>query len=157
MNDNEPWFIGQRAELLAAVTFTRLPGVMVRQQPAESGLDLLVTLPADRGGRVFGVEVMGARHRDSYFTPDGHMHAEVVQRVEKQAGDSPFPVGIAVFDVSDDSGFFGWLLAPTESDAGDPKLERRQSVVVMPITTGELNRIVHDVNHWYDLRTVPAV
>lgn len=154
MSESEPWFLGQRAELLAMVTFTGLPGVTVQQQNADAGIDMLVSIPAERGGRVFGVEVKGAKSRDAYVTANGQVRHRVVDQLHRSAGDSPFPVGLAVFDMSDDSGYFGWLLAPGVTDDGEPKLERRESVAVTPITNEELRRIVEDVRRWYDSRVV---
>ena len=154
MTKTEPWFLSERAEMLAQVAFTRHPGISLHSRTEDSGLDFLVSLPSKQGGRVFGVQVKGARRRETYVTPKLHLRAGLVEQVDQIAGDSPFPIGIAVFDMSDDAGYFGWLLAPTVSDSGIPSLEHRNRITVTPLTPEELGRIIAEVDHWYDSRAV---
>lgn len=152
MNRPEPWFLAQRAELLAIVTLTRVPGLTVQRQTMDHGVDLLAFIPGERWGRVFGVEVKAGTKRDAYITGDGKIRDVIVKNLDRLAGDSPFPVGVLFFDMSDDSGYFGWLLAPSTTESGEPRLERHLTVPVNEVSDEYLHKIVQDVTRWYEAR-----
>jgi hypothetical protein len=143
-------FIGERAEMMAMLALTNVPGVAVRRQNNEdSGVDLLVSVSADRPSRVFGVQVRGATKVATYLAPNGFVKPELIENLKRNAADFPFPLCLFFFDMSDDSGYFGWLLAPGMAPG---ELVLRDEVAVARISDETINAAINEVDRWYDNR-----
>lgn len=147
--NTEPWFIVERAEMMAVLALTRLPEVIVRRQSEGYGSALLVSVSSQRSARVFGVLVKGATKSTSCVTPQGLVRSDVADKLKSAAGDSPFPIGLLYFDMTDDSGYFGWLFEPGKLPG---ELVRRDEIEVMPINDDVIRHVVEQVDRWYDSR-----
>jgi hypothetical protein len=149
MESREPWYLQERAEALAMVAFTRLPGVSV-EQPKFGDLNLLVTLPSRLGGRVFGLEVKGVLGIQATLSQNHLAPQQWVNDFDSSIGEAPFPIGLLVFDMANDCGYFGWYLEPSAH-----AVRRRAEVELRLLDDALLHEIVGRVEQWYDAR-VPA-
>lgn len=134
---------------MAMLALTRVPGVTVRRQNEDDGTDLLVSLSEVRKSRVFGVLVKGATTTAPYLSAQNLVKPNLIETLQQLAADSPFPIGLLFFDMTDDSGYFGWLVAPGEA-AGELVLANQ--VEVVKINDSVIQTIVNDVDRWYDSR-----
>lgn len=154
MQTHEPWYLGERAEHLAMVLLTSFDGVRVERLTAGKGIDLLVSVASPvGGGRVFGVEVKGVRRLSAIADQNGRVRESCVEQLAKIAGDSPYPVGLLAFDMSDDSAYFGWYLAPAfEHDGHRASVVPTDEIRLQQIRPDDVQTLAAEVSDWYDAR-----
>lgn len=152
MERTEPWYLAERAEHLAIVALTRLPNVSVSRQEQDDGIDLLVTIsPATSGGRLFGVEVKGVKELRDAVDREYCVRKDYYKQLQRLAGDASIPVGLLIFEMLDDKGFFGWFLEPfVPANEGTPEVRLAEDLRVEELTTSKLEEIIRCVNDWYD-------
>lgn len=149
MSARQPWYLTKRAEALAVVHLTRRDDLRVERNVFDYGPELLVSILRDgeMTGRQFGVSLKG---RVSGARPPRVDKASLKSERERYR-DVPFPVCLFIFLMEDDSGFYRWIVEPSVHD-GEPRLDRGTRLSFEALTVDALNRIVDDVNDWYDAR-----
>ena len=155
MNEQQPWYVEQRALALALMYLTRRNDLIVRQEhPPDHGIDLIVELvDNDRPTRrVFGVQL---KARTS-ITADEIATEAFVSKLHSQQWleELPFPVCLFIFSVRDSVGFYKWLTQPVITSDGAPKLRLNVTGEFAKLDTAGLGTIVTEVNQWYDALTV---
>jgi hypothetical protein len=149
MDKTKPWYLTERAEILAMVMLTRLPNLVPWRPADDSGVDLFVSTSKNRGGRVFGLVIKAETTFEAQVAPDQRVLPAVLAELEQDAADTPFPTGILILDMSDDSGYFGWYIAPGPMPG---ELQRKEAIEVVKVNDELLQAIADEVDGWYDAR-----
>ena len=154
MGKVEPWYLGERAAQLAILMLTRIPDVSVDRDERGIGLDLLVRIGGPgSGGRIFGAEAKGIRKIADAVGRENKVRAHYRDELEQLAGDAPFPVALLIFDMSDDTGYFGWFMEPVvPRGEGAPEVRPVHELKVEELTNTKLREVIASVTEWYDAR-----
>src|SRR5437867_2958167 len=113
MDSKRPWYYADRAEQLATVMLTRHPRLTVDRPAKNYGFDLLVTLLNNGLAELmFGVEVKADLKKSALLDPELVVRKAVSKRITARAAVLTFPIAIMLFDMSDDTGYLGWILQP---------------------------------------------
>src|SRR6266498_4810286 len=142
MSSSQPWYVAERAEVLAKVFLTRRGDVRVTSAASDRGFDLQVELLKDGAptGRVFGVEIKAQvesrTDKEIRLRPQVRLNAEV------------FPVCLFFFTMEDDRGYWDWLSMPVLTSDERPRLEKPRVVDLRPLTTASIDEVVDSVNRW---------
>jgi len=142
--------IRERASALATVYLTRRPDLTIREEIADIGIDLLVSLhPEEKEGvRQFGVEFRGAVSAVAVH------HANAVLRPSMQRmlryGPFPFPVVLFFFTMANDEGWYTWAAEPVIAADGSPELRQHGEADCRPLDDEAVDKIVDQVDRWYD-------
>lgn len=155
-----------RAKALLTVHLTARDDLAVEEVANASGYDFIIRIIKDGSltNRMFAAEVK-ASVRDADL-PRVQLPAQQLLYYK----DIPFPVCLFFFLMSNDRGYYRWLVEPTVS-SGQPGLsfhvdeqalgsKGRQFITFRPEEFSELNlesleRVVNSVNAWYDARSSP--
>ena len=150
-------YVAKRAELLANLVLTRQKGVDVFrfQEPHESGLHLLATLPSIGGAQTglpvlpkIGVEVLGTDEPlDS--DDDATAYARRHWKDRRGKGFSLTPIVLFLFSMEGDKGYFGWIMEPRVSKGREPTLTRVLLPVMTKITKTSAEVIFRESEAWY--------
>lgn len=155
MNEQQPWYVEQRAVALALMYLTRRNDLLVRQeQDTDYGIDLIVEMvDHDRPTRrVFGIQL---KARTSITAEEAATETFVSEPLNQQwLEELPFPVCLFVFSVKDSVGFYKWLTQPVLTSDGAPKLRLNVAGEFKKLDTQMLGAIVIEVNQWYDALTI---
>jgi hypothetical protein len=143
-------FIAERVRALAVVYLTRREDLIVREEPADVGIDLLVTLNLEEkeGLRQFGVEVRGdwsaatASQANQVLRP-------VMQGIMRY-GPFPFPVALFFFTMENNEGWYAWAAEPVVSEDGSYELRQHGDASCHPLNDQAIDDIVAAVDRWYD-------
>jgi hypothetical protein len=150
MNKRDPWFIAERAEHLAVMVLTRAAGAVVAHAPFDAGIDLLVSTNATSSSGVFGVEVKGAMDHRRFLKRDNTVRKNLYRRLVSLAKDAPFPVGVLVMGMADDTCLFGWVLEPQIPDRGPPRLRINESVYLVDASSEHMSGVFRLVDAWFE-------
>ena len=152
-----------RAKALFTISLTARDDLAVEEVTADSGYDFIIRIVKDGSvtNRMFAAELKAAV---------GEAGLSEIRFPAQQLAfykDIPFPVCLFFFSVSNDKGYYRWLVEPTLS-YGKPGLAFRvdehdlnaknSSYVTFPsqelieMNADNLERIVDNVNDWYDQR-----
>jgi hypothetical protein len=143
-------FIAERVRALGVVYLTRRTDLTVIEEPADTGLDLLVTLNVEdkEGRRQFGVELRGTW---GAVTAD---HADEVLRPSLQSmlryGPFAFPVVLFFFTMENNEGWYTWVVEPIVTSADGFGLVHHGTAASRKLNTLALDDIVEAVDRWYD-------
>ena len=144
----------RRAGALAIVILTRRDDVGIERNAFGYGPDLLVSLRKDGAftGRQFGIELktrmQGAR--------PPRVDRASLRRERERYRDLPFPVCSFLFFMEDDGGYWRWIVEPRVED-GAARLEVGSRLTFEELTDAAVDRLVREVNAWYDARaSAPA-
>lgn len=150
-----------RAKALLTISLTSRDDLLISELDDDFGYDFLVRIIKDGfpSSRMFGIELKAtARVTDEY---DISLDRQNVSRYK----DIPFPVCLFFYYMSDDKGYYKWLVEPFISFDGKSELRlalkdnessmRHIRIAKQELT--ELNRdtlekLVNTVNSWYDAR-----
>jgi hypothetical protein len=150
MKQNLEYFIGERAEHLAIVYFTRSQNLAIeRMTGRDCGIDLLVTVLQDKlpTGRIFGVQVKG---RDNAFS-DIEQAASITLNPSElhYLKDLPFPVCVLVFTMDDDRGYCRWIghLNPNRNPNTEDQSQWRC------LNEYPVEQLISDINVWYNQKS----
>ena len=166
MNNINTRLIGRRANALLTVNLTARNDLAVEEVENASGYDFIIRIIKDGflTNRMFAAEVKASvRDADLPTVP-------FPARQLLYYKDIPFPVCLFFFLMSNDQGYYRWLVEPTVS-SGQPELSfrvneqalgsgGRQFIMLRPEEFSELNAeslegVVNCVNTWYDARSSP--
>lgn len=151
MANQQPWYVGQRAEHLAVMFFTRLQNVSITPVAQEYAVDFLVNIGGGMAaGRIFGVAVKGSKHMRSLAHSDGLLLRPVFRDLRRLVRDYTFPIGILAVDVSTAAARFGWVLAPTITPFGTARLQLQEDVNTAVVSNETLSEAVKEVSAWYN-------
>ena len=142
-------FIDERAEHLAVMHLTRRQDLGVERMAADYSLDMLVAILQDKRstGRVFGVQVKG---RDRALKTMQELSLSVSEKEINTAQESPFPVYVFLFTMSNDQGYYRCFRYPqTDSDKASGLVQQDQWHI---LNEDSLEQIINDVNAWYDAK-----
>lgn len=122
---------------------------VVHQSSAAAGLDILVAVLHDGriSGRLFGVVLAG---RNTASRPP-RLDAKMIAHERATYAESTFPICMLAFSVNSENGWFLWIVEP-QSCEGDAALELSSRIHFEPTTSELLDRVIDEVNHWYDAR-----
>lgn len=154
MEKNQLWYVAKRAESMAIMMLTRLSNVHVQQFERDYGLDLLVSIGTKSFGRVFGIEVKGTINISSFISRNGTLKKRVLKQIRSMVVEYPFPIGIFVFDMNEDNGYFSWITAPIVTATGSAVTTIQDPVSLVPLKTEMIEQIIKQVNNWYDNRQI---
>jgi len=146
----KPWFLTERAEHLAIVVLTRSPKITMNslRLGTDMDIDLIVKLDQETSSqRKLGVVTRGVRkYRD--------IHKELIldkKRYQKIQQELKFPVGVLIFDMTDDDqGYWGWLLKPSLPQTKEPQLEPTEILPLEPFDRQKLEEMLQLVTNWYE-------
>lgn len=161
MEDEKVWYLGERAEQLAAIYLTRRDDITITEQPnPDTGVDLLVSLTSGgkQTGRVFGVEVKALRSMSQVrrTSPDADEY-RLGLKIVSPPKEMPFPLCLFVFVMETDDGFYRWLKQPVSGPNVQPNLFLNSENVFRILDSAAVNDIIGEVHKWYDRRMkIPA-
>jgi len=153
----------QRAAALLTVRFTTRDDIAF-YSIEDSGFDFIVTL-AKNGqttARMFAIQLK-AMSSSKADKPSVSIRANELSRYQ----DIAFPLCLVTFLMSTDKGYFTWLVEPTYSSLGQPRLStaypgdlevtKRENIAIGPdkfteLTNESLDGLIAAVNKWYDAR-----
>lgn len=126
---NQPWFVVERADALAALYLTRRSDVEVipvSRYVRQPGYDFLVriTRPNLSNAALFAVETKGFRS----FPRNGSAQLELDFALSEIQG-SELPICIFVFDVTTEEGRYRWLYEPVLNGQKAPYLRLNDEFV----------------------------
>jgi hypothetical protein len=151
-----------RAKALLTISLTERDDLRIEDVRDDSGCDFLVyqTKNGRTTSRVFGV-LLRATIRET--TPAG---VPVTRQLLEDWEESPFPICLVFFYMTDDRGYFRWLVEPVVSPAGEPDLKitvasesANGPSILLPSSSfvelkqASLNQLVSSVEAWYDARS----
>lgn len=151
MSAPQPWYVGLRARSYAVLWLTRRDDLrVVYQSSAASGVDMLVTVLRDGhfSGRQFGV-VLAARRTGSAAP---RIDAKTIAHERATYADATFPICMLAFSANNESGWFRWIMEPEVCD-GEARLELSSQISFESTTDELLDRVIDEVNQWYDARS----
>jgi hypothetical protein len=148
--EEQPWYYEERAQSLALMYLTRRKDLVIKKQQDDYGLDFLVTILHNEAytGRIFGIEVVSAL--------DLSKVTRFTKYQEALYNDIPFPICLFFFSMSDDKAYYRWIKKPVTEAKNWPYLELSQSQTLVSLTNRELERIINEVNMWYEKRNAIA-
>jgi len=150
MSAPEPWYVALHARSLAVLWLTERNDLrVVYQGSAAAGLDMLVAVLRDGriSGRLFGVVLSG---RGSASRPP-RLGSKMIAHERATYSEATFPICTLAFPVDSDGGWFRWVVEPQSSD-DDAALELSSRIHFEPTTSELLDRVIDEVNQWYDAR-----
>lgn len=120
MNENDTWYLSQRAELLAVLHLTRRSDLVVSRPADDLGLDLLVSVikNGQYTGRMFGVVVKASVHAVRRHGEKGEYRVQLSARLMASFWDVPFPVCLFFFIMQNDAAYYVWLKEPSPAGWG---------------------------------------
>lgn len=148
-DDETPWFVEQRALHLAMLHLTRNPHVRLEQEVTfgRAKVDLLVTLG---DGAQLAIEALGVMSGDREpGAPPANVVAAKTDQLQALARATPLPMGLLVYDVQTDDGWFGWVAEPMRDADG---LHAVESIGFEPFTDVRREQILDEVSAWYARR-----
>lgn len=155
MKARDDWFVEQRGVALAVLFLSRRSDLLITEYGENDyGVDLLVNISRDGEftGRMFGVVIKASRFLQAKpLNGNGEFGVDVATRSFWQ--DLPLPLCLFALSMENDEGYYRWLLAPTIGLDGEPRLTINQGGVFRKITREELDKLVEQVNRWYDKRS----
>jgi len=148
MTKTQPWYVTQRAEALAMMHLTRRDDLVVRQSAADQ--DLLVQLRENGAvtGRMFGVQIKAVESGEAVVRKQRAAVREVLAHQNDLLRDVPFPVCMLFFTLDSDTGYYAWVVEPSDDPAG-LRLVRADGCEFHDLDEQGLDRIVEDVEEWY--------
>lgn len=160
MKGNNTAFTKLRAEELAIVYLTRRNDLVVKMEGPKFFPDLLVSLSKEGNytGRMFGVIVKAeTEHKPDQPSTTKQAKSLLRKAETEQLIDIPFPVCLFVFRMDTDEGLYKWVRKPVFSEDGAPQLIIDQTTPLEKLDNDSINRIVQEINHWYEARVkIPA-
>jgi hypothetical protein len=152
MSVPQPWYVGLRARSYAVLWLTQRDDLrVVYQSSPASGVDMLVTVLREGhfSGRQFGVVL--APRRAGVAPP--RLDARTVAHERATYAEATFPVCMLAFSANSENGWFRWIVAPEVRGDGDADLELSTQIHFEATTEELLDRVVDEVNQWYDARS----
>lgn len=160
MKGKDTAFTELRAAQLAIVYLTRRGDLIVEAENRNFFPDLLVSLLRESNytRRMFGVIVKAEIHHKPDQPWTTKQAKSLLREAEnEQLIDIPFPVCLFVFRMDTDEGFYKWVRKPVFSEDGSPQLMIDQTTPLEKLDNDSINRIVQEINHWYEARVkIPA-
>jgi len=140
-------FIADRVRALATVYLTRRDDLIITDVDRSEGFDLRVQLLKEKG-RAFGVVLTGAWKS----TDATHVASFIKPTVAKILKHGPLfvPVCTFCFMMEEFQAWYAWLAEPVVTRDGAAKLAIHKSPECRPLDRDPLNKIVDQVNRWYD-------
>jgi len=151
MSKKPVWYIEERAEVLALVHLTRRDDLLATKQPhADSRINYIVEIIKEKRPtrRIFGVRVK-ARISPASKNLVSNLKALKIE-YEPWMEELPFPLCLFFFTMENDEGFYIWLLEPSITEDGKPKLRLNKTGEFRKLDREALDTIVSQVNQWYD-------
>jgi hypothetical protein len=143
------WFVAQRAQSIATVILTRLPGLSLQRIEGSPVEFIAVIRNDDRpSARMFGVEVRALSPRDR-LRADGSVDAATASRLVERAREMPFPAALLLIDIRSEEAWFGWTLPPGRESGRTSAAATIAEAGMRPATTAELHRALLEVQRWY--------
>jgi Domain of unknown function (DUF4365) len=157
MKTQQAWYIGVRAESLTLMYLTRRDDLIVSPQPEGYDLDCLVTISksGNHSGRIFGIQIE-ATVNNAKVTENDNKTFEIKQDLSSTdlISELPFPVCLFFWTLNNDEAYYKWVLEPVIETQNYPRLLFNQSHVFQKLTNEEIEKIVSNVNNWYDNRSL---
>lgn len=151
MERSHAWYLSERAEQMAVMVFTRVPGIVVSHAPVNLGPDLVVT-STEIPGLMFGVEIKASTSISTIISKSGMVRQSVAAPLTKKLATFPFPVGLFACGMQDDSVYFGWALAPVSKDGVTSRALSLQSEIIVETATREvISQAVEQAMNWYKI------
>jgi hypothetical protein len=143
-------FIAERVRALAVVYLTRRDDLIISEDTADSGVELLVTLNSEdkHGQRRFGVKLQGIWTALTSGQPDKNLQP-TMQRMLRY-GPFPFPVVVFFFTMENNEGWYTWAAEPVVSSAGGFEIVQHGEASCRPLNTKAIDEIIEAVDRWYD-------
>jgi hypothetical protein len=154
MSAPQLWYVSLRARSYAVLWLTSRDDLrVVYQSSTASGVDMLVTVLRDGqfSGRQFGV-VLAARRTGSAAP---RLDAKMIAHERATYSEATFPICMLAFSANSESGWFRWIVEPTAGES-EAALELSSRIHFEATTSELLDRVVDEVNQWYDTRSNSA-
>jgi len=157
--ENAREYVWERTRLLARLVLTRQKGTTVSELGGsfDIGVDFLVKC-GKRIGKLkivplFGVELSGTLE-PLKTEHEADRKARTKFKLWSTKAVFLFPIMFMLFSVESDAGYFGWLLEPTITHQGFPKLERVSRIDLKKIDTDTMNIAFDHIQAWYEAMAV---
>jgi hypothetical protein len=147
---NQQWFVAERARALALVHLTRRDDLVVKKAEEGVGLEFMVYIHKQSGEssvRPFGVFLR--------VTKSPVIEAQLAKVLQptmqsfRRVGPFPYPVCLFHFSMDDDQGYYTWVAEPVIAE-GQPRLLLHESARCRKLDEAALGEIVAEVDRWYD-------
>ena len=79
------------------------------------------------------------------------LDAKMIAHERATYSEATFPICMLAFSANNENGWFRWIVEP-QSSATDAALELSSRIHYEPTTSELLDRVIDEVNHWYDAR-----
>ena len=142
----------ERARALAIICLTRRTDLIVRDEAADIGVDLLVSVHSEH---TFGLRFFGVKLRSGWAAKTAESaNAGLRPSMKKMLRYGPFPLPVALFlfTMEDNRGWYTWVAEPATDAAGIAKLRQHDEAHCQPLVEHAVDEIVESVNRWYDAR-----
>lgn len=131
-----------RGEMLARLVLGRISGIEVKPAPFPRMGDLIV----DVGSGILSVEVKASREIGRLVKPGRRLSQSLEKSLRRFGSTSLIPVLALIFDVSNDSGFFCWVVAPSQKKG---LVDRPKELQLIEISDSKLEFEISRVVSWY--------
>jgi hypothetical protein len=152
MPDSEQeWFVAERARALLIVYLTRRDDLVLSECAKEKGLNYLVWIKNENESpsvRQFGVFLRASVK--AHTLPQLNKILRPQMRSLLRGRNFPYPVCLLYFTMEDNQGYYTWMVEPVLTEDGKPRLQRHSDASCAQLDRAALDKIVSQVNRWYD-------
>lgn len=152
MSENQQeWFVTERARALMIVYLTRRNDLILSEGIKKTGLDYLVRIKKENeqpSVRQFGVFLRASAKIVTLLRLNKSLPLELRSSLHNR--NFPYPVCLLYFTMEDDQGYYTWIVEPVVTEADKPQLRRHSDAACSQLDRAALDRIVSQVNAWYD-------
>lgn len=152
MPDNEQkWFVVQRARAMLVMHLTRRDDLIVKESAKETGPDYLVWISKENelpSVRQFGLFLRASVKTVTMPRLNKSLRPQVHALLRGK--NFPYPVCLFYFTMQDDQGYYAWIVEPVLTEDGMPQLRRHTDASCAQLDRAALDKIVNQVNAWYD-------
>jgi len=132
---SQSWVDARRAESMAVLLLSRIPGCYVSKAEPDSAFDFLLSFPSD--GHSLAVEIKGVKH-----PPEKTFEIRYSRRDAAAIDRLGVPLLLLLIDVDKGNSFYGWIRPPIENARLLESASRTLDIPVTELKAGELQRLV---------------
>lgn len=141
-------YIAERVHVLSMLFLSRRKDLAISvSDKADLGVDYVVDVRNGNGAsyRRFGIIAKGFWDKTSLGQPP---ELEGISRL-LGGHEYPFPVALFAFTMEENLAFYSWIMEPAIEN-GAAQLRMRKRGLLQELTFSNLDKLLDDVNAWYD-------
>jgi hypothetical protein len=154
MSQPDPWFYRLRSVACASLALTKSGEARVQSQAGpETEIGLLVELLRKGKStlRIFAVRIIAGMDLPSVEEAESQLPSQL----RREAAGAALPLCVFLIGVRQPEGLCRWLVEPVVED-GQASLRRNPEPTWQPLDDAVVNRLLAQVNTWYDALNGPS-